>query len=141
MSRKIATQQEKQVSFKRAFETLSKYKKNGEFLAAYVLAFSILEDRIRAMYVIRSRKSRGSDPSEDQVNGSITRIARSLAATDDIPTSSAAAIAQAARKRNHLIHAAMWNLNAISEEDIDAIVSLGRTADSLRKKQKRRLKM
>jgi len=41
------------VAFKSAFSTYSHYTSRGEYLAAFVVAFSILEDRVGAMWIVR----------------------------------------------------------------------------------------
>ena len=38
----------KQATFKQAFDAISRYRDEGNFLADYVVKFSIIEDRVKA---------------------------------------------------------------------------------------------
>jgi hypothetical protein len=137
VSRATANQAEKVIAFARAYETLKTFKQNGELLAAYVIGFSIFEDRIRAMYVVRYRHEEKNEPSWGKINQSITQVIRYLTAHGDIPAENKEPFVQAAWSRNNIIHAAMWRPDSTTNDEVEAIIKLGRKADSLRRKQKR----
>ena len=49
------SQRKKYEHHKKANGTLNYYLEQGNFIGAYVIAYSLLEDRIRAMYVVVQR--------------------------------------------------------------------------------------
>jgi hypothetical protein len=53
---------EKYLGFEKAHDTFRAYRERGEFLAAYVVAFSIFEDRVRGCYLLAHDLARKSAP-------------------------------------------------------------------------------
>jgi hypothetical protein len=141
VSRSIATQAQKQITFARAYQTIKAHQQRGDLLSAYVVGFSIFEDRLRAMFVVRYRKQQhGEEPSIKQIMQGINRIIGYLSSHNDINSEAKERFKQATKERNHVIHAAMWNLHATTLETIDSIIRLGRQAESFRRKQRAVLK-
>lgn len=141
MSRSNAkSQQDKYVAFKTAFQTVNHYLDPDQenFLAAYVIAFSLIEDRVRAMYVVQHRSINGGmGPTPKQINASFANHVRLLQAADIIPQADSKLLLEEAKARNELLHAAMWNLNAFTRPSVEQVLHLARTVDKLRRAQKR----
>lgn len=134
-----STNQEKSVAFARAYDRLKAYLSSGDYLAAYVLSFSIVEDRLRAMYVVRHRVETGQDPSERKIHQSLVSIVRYLSARGDLTEELKDQLIFAAQARNQMVHAAMWLLDETAEQEINELIRLGRLLEAMRKKQKRKL--
>jgi hypothetical protein len=134
-----STSKEKAVAFARAYQRLKSYLDGGDYLAAYVLSFSIVEDRLRAMYVVRHRVETGQDPSERKIHQSLVSIVRYLSAREDLAEELKDQLILTARARNQMVHAAMWLLDETAEHDINELIRLGRALDGARRRQKRKL--
>jgi len=139
LSRATATQAEKAITFARAYESIKVFQQKGELLSAYVIGFSILEDRIRAMYVVRYRKENRQVPLPKNIYQGITRVMNYLVTHGDITKDAKESFELAANSRNKIIHTAMWRPDPTTPELVDSIVSLGRQAESFRRKQKKKL--
>jgi hypothetical protein len=131
------SQHEKYLGFQQAFRTIKAYRSSESWLSAYVVAFSVFEDRLTAARLLcadlnREGRPRGHPRLYSQVEylkkaGRIGEVeAREWKAAGD--------------RRNSLLHAAMWNVEAVQEWDVVAVIKLARAADSLAAKLKRALK-
>lgn len=130
MKRADASQQQKHASFKRAFETISSYKIQKNYLAAYVVTFSVIEDRIRALYVTWYRENNGGiDPSHKKIYDGFTRLVVALRNKNLIPPDLSILLIEEAKRRNSLMHAAMWNLDGFTVDLVDAVMNLARAID------------
>jgi hypothetical protein len=133
---------EQRDAFRRAFDTYRHYLDGQNYIGAYVVAFSILEDRINALFITRYRIQHGDYPTELRVQR--TPFARKLAyllsqgdiAQDDHDTWSACAA-----DRNSKVHAAMWNLDAFQRADAESILRAAQRASMARATQKRKHKL
>lgn len=140
MNRRLATQHEKHISFKRAYETLSAYLKTGEFLAAYVVAFSIVEDRIRTMYAKRYLYDNGEEIPEKEYNQGLMRICSKLQKAGDMTADDVAVIKKHAAERNRNLHAAMWRLDAVGSATVKEAIELARQLEKIKTRQMKKLK-
>ena len=126
---------EAHLGFKEMGRTYKEALDNGNFLGAYVIAFSYLEDRVTAMDVVRGdvqgMKPEGFMPFS-------ARVER-LRYADDLALELAKTLLAEAKSRNDLVHGAMWNIANISAVDASRAMSLGRHVENARKAQKRRL--
>lgn len=139
MERQSATQKQKFVAFKTAFENISAFRKKKNYIGAYVVAFSVIEDRLRAMYVARYIAENDTQPTSRKVNGSFSDIVKMLVKNADIPDEVSVKLIEEAKLRNKLIHAAMWKTDSFTDESISQVVSLARRIDNCRLVQKRLL--
>lgn len=139
MSRASASNKDKYVAFKTAYKTISHYRERNNFIGAYIIAFSLIEDRIRAMFVVRYRATKGEPPSNSQIAASLSNHIRQLSNAGDISVDDAELLLEEARQRNTLLHAAMWNLTAFSEEPVNRAMKLSRVVDRCRRVQKKSL--
>ena len=139
MNRISASQQDKYVAFKTAFQNITHYREQKNFIAAYVIAFSLIEDRIRAMFVVRHRAITGNDPTTNKINKSFAGNVCQLGKVGDIQPEDAARLLGEAKQRNELLHTAMWELNAFTEESVERVIKLTRVVDGYRRAQKKKL--
>lgn len=139
MSRSTAkTPQDKYVAFKTAYQTITHYLAQDNFLAAYVVAFSLIEDRVRAMFVVWHRVTKKNEPTSTQITAGFSKHVRQLHLAGDIPEEEAKLLIEEAKMRNELLHAAMWNLKAFDQAAADRAVKLSRSVDKLRRTQKKK---
>lgn len=134
IDREELNQWEKFKGFKLAFETYKHHLENQNFIASYVIAFSVLEDRINAIYYTRELIDNRKKPS-----GYIPISAkiRHIYERGDISENVRDKWLEEAKNRNHKIHQAMWNIEAFKSKDCDRVIGYAREADKLRSKQKR----
>jgi hypothetical protein len=138
MNRATASQHEKYLAFKRAYSTISECQKAGNYLAAYVLAFSLIEDRVRALYVIWHRVEHGNDPTETKLRGSFADKVKQLRKVGDLSDGDAKSALNEAIERNHLLHAAMWSLDVFSLPVVERVMNVARQVDKARRAQKKK---
>lgn len=132
--RESLTQTEKFLGFKRAFETYKKHMDKGNVIAAYVVGFSIFEDRVTAAFML------AKDSAEQQRPAGFVFLAkkiRFLGAQCWITAEEREMWLLAADERNSLFHAAMWNVEAVQEEDASGVIAFARSADKLCRKIRR----
>jgi hypothetical protein len=117
--------------------TLSYYIDKCDYLAAYTVAFSLLEDRLRAMAIV---KQRDVDGHKNYSSFATTDLGRVV--SHNYPNSGDENIFVENLKtvlfnRNKLLHEAMWRINAIQLRDIDDVMGLREIVDSELRKIKR----
>lgn len=120
------TPQEKYVSFRRAFDTVKAHETNGNFIGAFVVAFSLLEDRIGALYTM-TKAHRGEPIAKENTSfgAKVSYLARNNELTADLRDE----CLRLARERNKKLHAAMWRLDEFQSGDSNRIVNAARHAD------------
>lgn len=133
------SQQEKYVAFKTAYSFINKYERDQNYIAAYVIAFSLLEDRIRAMFVICYRATQGTEPKQDKIDEHFKKIISKLIHHQYLDEKFAKEILDEADRRNKLLHTAMWKLDAFTEKSVADLKTILRKADKLLKDKKREL--
>ena len=127
---------EKHRSFRAAFEIIAEYRRQGNFLAAYVVAFSILEDRLNAAV-----KNAADLKGVAQPAGHLPlhkRINR-LVADGHLDQVNASDFKNAGDERNALIHAAMWRLDVFTDEHVATAVARARLMDGIAVRLRRKL--
>jgi len=134
-TRKNLKQSEKEPGFREMAETFKTYLSRKEYLAAYVVAFSFLEDRITAMHVVRCQ----TKELKSSRRLTFTEMVNRLQIAGDLAPDLAHEFRRESTRRNQLLHGAMWNLRAISARSADTVQQLARTADRARSRQKRLL--
>ena len=127
--------QKKQATFKRAFETIESYCERKNYIAAYVVVFSVIEDRLRALYVKWFRIEKGCEPTLKQINDLFSRLVSILARNGTIASDLAAELLKEARNRNELLHSAMWNLDKFNGEVVASAMALARLTDKASRKR------
>ena len=109
--------------FKKAFGNVNLFKSQGNFLAAHVLIFSILEDRVTAAYVTCYRALNAKNPPQFEELRKIAfrNMVGNLLAMGVFDETLAEKINAVTIKRNQLTHEMMWRLDCCSESDVDDI--------------------
>lgn len=141
MPRKDAlSPQEQRANFARAFDTYQHYLTTENYLAAYVVAFSILEDRVNAMYLTCFEAVTGQTATiDDAVRLGFGNKLKYLLTNGVIGPAERDAWSNLANDRNSKFHAAMWRLDEFQKEHAQAIIECARKADAARRMQKSRL--
>ena len=131
---------QKQASFKRAFESISEYREQKNYIAAYVVTFSVIEDRLRAMYVDWYSVKKGEEPKQKQIDGPFTGLVKTLSKDGTISSELATELIAEARRRNSLMHSAMWNLDNFTEEVIVEALKIARSINNAGRRGKNMLR-
>lgn len=131
-NRNSLAQWEKYQGFKRAFDTYKAYLSAGQYLAAYVVAFSLFEDRVTACTMLASELRKKQHPPEQ---APLRRKIQSL--REHLEPEARKLWDDARSRRNILIHEAMWSIGVINKEDCDRIIGIAHQADTLSRNLKR----
>jgi hypothetical protein len=129
------TQKEKYEIFRSAFSKLNDYVRLKQYLAAHILAFSILEDRVLSARIQCGELS--NKPIDEKANknkipfeGSATRLLEWGVINDDLFKS----LIKCGDERNEFIHQAMWRLD---DFNFTSIVQLRKTINELESSRKK----
>jgi hypothetical protein len=126
--------------FALAFDTVKDHLQKGNLLCAYLLAFSIFEDRVNAIYEVRkSALNESSNARRTIAHAPFGEKLKLLFAHGDIGELEKHDWLKHANLRNCRVHAAMWYFNEIQICDVQAIIDRAKQASNARKAQKRRL--
>jgi hypothetical protein len=118
--------QGKQVVFSRAFDVVNAYRAARNCFAAYVLAFSIFEDRLTA--AVYSAAEHDGLPAPKGHLTLYKRVER-LHSAGHLSDTEARNWRLAGDERNELIHAAMWQMEVFSDHHVTHILKIARQAD------------
>ena len=130
-------QQFKYLKFKNAYDNINKLIADQAFIAAYVIAFSILEDRLVAMYVVKLRRDEKREMTKEDRNIGFVRIVNLLMKTRELDNNLGNSLIQIAHQRNSLFHATMWNLEEFTEDVVTNVISLINKLKRAREVQKK----
>ena len=110
-------------TFKKAFDEIALHKKNQNYLAAHVVAFSILEDRVTASYVLCFRAVNKCNPPKYEKLHKIPfkQFLDYLIGMGALDENLYDALTKATHKRNELLHQAMWRLSAFNMKNVDDV--------------------
>lgn len=112
------SQRKKYEHHKKANGTLNYYLEQGNFIGAYVIAYSLLEDRIRALYVVVERDINKNELVIEDVKRSVGGIIGYLQKSDYLTKEIAKQLHKANHIRNTLLHDAMWQIDVFKEADV-----------------------
>lgn len=144
MPRPIDDQLESQIkkyeTHKQANSTLNYYLDQGNLLSAYVIAYSLLEDRVRAMYVVVQRDVHKVFYRAKDINAPFARIIEYLRDNNHLSMELAKRLQKSNDTRNTLLHNAMWELDVITNDHITRVKKLRDEVASDLEKIKRRIK-
>jgi hypothetical protein len=122
--------QEKYYFFKKAHELINSYLLQGDFIASYLIAFSILEDRIYALYAIRFIRLNQREPSKSHLsNKGLKGVCQILLKENLIKLETFEKLETQRAKRNDFIHLTIWTGHLNTKQDVDKVVSLIRLID------------
>lgn len=135
------SQRKKYEFHKKANGTLNYYMAEGNWLGAYVIAYSLLEDRLRAMYVVAQRDVHKVIINEEDIKAPYARLVGYLKKNNHLDKELAKKLHKANDNRNKLLHDAMWHIDAIVEDDIKKLKELknevAKVVDKLKREVKR----
>ena len=124
---------------KKANETLALYVSKKQYLSAYTVAFSLLEDRLRAMAIVKERDLLSGEDFQKFVTQSITKVISFVYEKTDENLIFVQNLKNVAINRNKLLHEAMWRIDAISPKDIEHVMKLRALVANDLAKMKRRI--
>ncbi len=110
--------------FKRAFGTLNFFIQTGNTIGAYVLSFSILEDRMRAAMVDCFKKAKAPIGADNISKIPFAKLVKRLKQVGAIDSDLEKRLLAAADLRNELTHKMMWRLDVFSVEHVETIKKL-----------------
>ena len=133
----VEAQKQKYEEFKKAYSTLKKLMADEAYIAAYVIAFSILEDRLIALYVVLLRRDEQREMTKGDRCIGFAKIVNMLVKAGNLEHKFGDELKAKARERNALFHATMWNLNNFTNENVKQLQDLVRRLDRARDKQRK----
>lgn len=104
--------------FKKAFDTLRFYTDSGNLVGAFVLSFSILEDRMKAAMVDCFKAAKEPLDTSNVSKIPYGKIVSRLKRVHAIDANLEKRLLEAADLRNQLTHQMMWRLDVFSIEHI-----------------------
>jgi hypothetical protein len=124
---------------KAANSILKYYIHRCDYLSAYTVSFSLLEDRLRAAAIVKKRDFLNSDDYEKYASEKLGRVADFVYGKSDEHQIFLSNLKSVFFNRNKLLHEAMWRTNAICLKDIDDIEGLREIIASDLAKMKRQI--
>lgn len=134
------SEEEQQIKYKHhrsANGTLNYYIDRCDYLAAYTVAFSLLEDRLRAMAIVKQRDVLGHENYESFATIELARVVGHNYPKTEENLVFVENIKAVIFNRNKLLHEAMWRTNAIALKDIEDVIGLRDIVSSELEKMKR----
>ena len=138
------SEEEQQIKYEHhrfANSTLGDYIKNGEYLAAFTVAFSLLEDRLRAMAIVKQRDVLGHTNFISFATVELSRVVAHNYPTNDEENIFVYNLKAVLHNRNKLLHEAMWRNNVIKLVDIDHVMHLRDIVAADLRRMKREIKI
>jgi uncharacterized protein YutE (UPF0331/DUF86 family) len=125
---------------KKANGTLNHYLEQGNLIGAYVIAYSLLEDRIRAMYVVVQRDINNAELKVEDITRSVGGIIGYLAKNEYLTRELSKQLHKANATRNTLLHDAMWQIDIFKEDDVLVVKKLKNEVAKVLEKIKKSVK-
>ena len=125
----------KGIAHKKARDTLKLYRNHKNYIGAYVILFSLFEDRLRAIAVLYYRDIKNLDHSHI-VSAAITKIIANLKKAV-LPKEVYQTAFRIASARNELIHEALYSIDAFTESHINELDQLEKQLDKIRRDLKK----
>ena len=132
------------LGFKMTWDLIEDYWRKKDFLACYVLTFSVLEDRLNSCYKVslwkrRSKKFEIKDvPSYEDIYLSQTSEKINLLKDDFLMTETMEKqLYKVIGERNSRFHSTMWMMETFTKDSISELSILARELDKIRRKQKK----
>ena len=110
--------------FKKAFGTLNFFVQSGNTIGAFVLSFSVLEDRMRAAMVDCFKRASEPIGAENISKIPFAKLVKRLKRVGAIDSDLEKRLLAAAELRNELTHQMMWRLDVFSVEHVETIKKL-----------------
>ena len=123
------------INLKAAYSLIKNSMNQGLYIPAYVTAFSIIEDRLFAMYVVTKRVFDGVKDVNRDYRQSLLFCADYLIEHSQLERSMKKKLEKQFDLRNKRFHGAMWRLDEFTEKNTQIVVDLAREITDLRKRQ------
>lgn len=133
--RLLYDQQQKNLSFRQAHRTINHYVEQHNWVAAYVIGFSILEDRVRTLYVKGQMIKENSTIPPVYKWQPLTKVLNEVRKLGYIDEKTSQTIKKEIDARNRLLHDAMWELDAFTEQTFDRVKELLTKVDRAKRAQ------
>jgi hypothetical protein len=114
----------KYTTFKKAYDKVNEFLNDENYLAAFVLSFSILEDRLTAAFCVCRDALEFSDSTKNVSKLGFKQKVDKLASMGAIDNNFRDRLMSAAAERNFLTHQMMWNLDVFEKRHITQIKKL-----------------
>jgi hypothetical protein len=114
----------KYTTFKKAYDKVNEFLNDENYLAAFVLSFSILEDRLTAAFCVCRDSLNFSDLTQNVAKLEFKKKVDRLLEMGAIDTSLRDRLLSCAADRNRLTHEMMWNLDVFEKRHITQIKKL-----------------
>tara|TARA_Y100000361_G_C11083082_1_gene302144 strand:+ start:319 stop:828 length:510 start_codon:yes stop_codon:yes gene_type:complete len=127
--------------YKEFFDKVNESNENETYHYSYLLLFSFLENRIQRLFEGQAKIRYGRDDVKIKEQLERQSLYWKLDKIDKwglvIQRSTMNDINTMSKRRNRLVHEALFNTVSVSKEDVDLLYSLCRDLDGLRWKQKK----
>ena len=127
--------------YKDFFDEVTRANKLQVYQYSFTLLFSFLEDRINRIYSDEYQIKNGMSPRDYDMKQSLyiklVDLKKDMGFT--YPPSIIKTLDMVNRRRNEVIHEALFNINAITKEDISFLTKFCRHVDRIRMNQKKKL--
>jgi hypothetical protein len=127
------------INLRKAFSLINKSINDEIYIAAYVTAFSIIEDRVFSMYVVAKRVETGEIAITKNPRDVMMKYINYLEKKKTIPLATAKKIEAEIKARNSLLHGAMWRLDEFDKEMADRALNLAKEINALRTAQRKEI--
>ncbi len=140
---KNMTNQERYQLHSVGFTLIDSLLETDDYISAYLLTFSILEDRITSMWYRRKVRETGWEWESEglqETNGGLQQQLFYLSFKGDIDQVMFDKVRSVVRDRNKLVHQTILNLTNFDKEYVINLMKLLREYDKVAKQQKRDMK-
>lgn len=127
-------------TFKKAYDSVNFFTESGNLIAAFVLCFSILEDRLCAAVVVCSRAHKRKVNEDNVSKMPFKQRIDHLFAMKVIDEDLYERLEKAAHLRNDLTHKMMWRLDVFRACDIKTFRSLIYELQKIQRKHEKLIK-
>ena len=125
-------------SYKDFFDKVNQSKELKLYSYSYVLLFSFFEDRVKRIFETQCEIHNKCKPNKDDYRTSIHQKLKSVNSWGlKINNQQFSGIDEISRRRNIIIHDALFSINSVDLKDVEMLEKIGRHFDKLRKKQKK----
>ena len=141
--KKNMTNQERYQLYSVGFTLIDSLLETDDYISAYLLTFSILEDRITSMWYRRKVRETGWEWESEglqETNGGLQQQLFYLSFKGDIDQVMFDKVRSVVRDRNKLVHQTILNLTNFDKEYVINLMKLLREYDKVAKQQKRDMK-
>jgi len=125
-------------NYKSFFDEVNKSNNNKTYHYSYVLLFSFFEDRLTQIFRTQCEIKHGVTPQKHEEKYSNHQKLRSVMAWGiPIGRNQFIGIDNLSKRRNEIIHNALFNIKSVNEGDVELLEKISRYFNKMREKQKK----